>query len=243
MAIAAVLFAFQIYGDFSGYSDIAIGTSKLFGIKLMRNFNNTYFSRGVAEFWRRWGISRSTWFRDYVYIPLGGSRVPKAKVVRNTFVIFLLSGFWHGANWTFLAWGAFHALLFLPLILSGRNRKYTSGIAEGRALPTWSEAGRMLLTFALVTIGWILFRADSIGQAWQYLTLLPGRGVLYTEGLAACFVYVLIMLVMEWVHRAGNHGLDLRIHSAAIRYLLYYSLIVIMFFAYSNSETFIYFQF
>ena len=243
LAIAAVLFAFQIYGDFSGYSDIAIGTSKLFGIKLMRNFNNPYFSRDIAEFWRRWHISLTTWFRDYVYIPLGGSRVPKAKVVRNTFVIFLLSGFWHGANWTFLAWGAFHALLFLPLILSGRNRKYTSGIAEGRALPTWSEAGRMLLTFALVTIGWILFRADSIGQAWQYLTLLPGRGVLYTEGLAACFVYVLIMLVMEWVHRAGNHGLDLRIHSAAIRYLLYYSLIVIMFFAYSNSETFIYFQF
>ena len=243
LAIAAVLFAFQIYGDFSGYSDIAIGTSKLFGIKLMRNFNNPYFSRDIAEFWRRWHISLTTWFRDYVYIPLGGSRVPKAKVVRNTFVIFLLSGFWHGANWTFLAWGAFHALLFLPLILSGRNRKYTRGIAEGRALPTWSEAGRMLLTFALVTIGWILFRADSIGQAWQYLTLLPGRGVLYTEGLAACSVYVLIMLVMEWVHRAGNHGLDLRIHSAAIRYLLYYSLIVIMFFAYSNSETFIYFQF
>ena len=243
LAIAAVLFAFQIYGDFSGYSDIAIGTSKLFGIRLMRNFNNPYFSRDIAEFWRRWHISLTTWFRDYVYIPLGGSRVPKAKVVRNTFVIFLLSGFWHGANWTFLAWGAFHALLFLPLILSGRNRKYTSGIAEGRALPTWSEAGRMLLTFALVTVGWILFRADSIGQAWQYLTLLPGRGVLYTEGLAACTVYVLIMLVMEWVHRAGNHGLDLRIHSAAIRYLLYYSLIVIMFFAYSNSETFIYFQF
>lgn len=243
LAIAAVLFAFQIYGDFSGYSDIAIGTSKLFGIRLMRNFNNPYFSRDIAEFWRRWHISLTTWFRDYVYIPLGGSRVPKSKVVRNTFVIFLLSGFWHGANWTFLAWGAFHALLFLPLILSGRNRKYTSGIAEGRVLPTWSEAGRMLLTFVLVTVGWILFRADSIGQAWHYLTLLPGRGVLYTEGLAACFVYVFLMLVMEWVHRAGNHGLDLRIRSAAIRYLLYYSLIVIMFFAYSNSETFIYFQF
>ena len=243
LAIAAVLFAFQIYGEFSGYSDIAIGTSKLFGIRLMRNFNNPYFSRDIAEFWRRWHISLTTWFRDYVYIPLGGSRVPKAKVVRNTFVIFLLSGFWHGANWTFLAWGAFHALLFLPLILSGRNRKYTCGIAEGRALPTWSEAGRMLLTFALVTVGWILFRADSIGKAWQYLTLLPGGGAPYTEGLAACSVFVLLMLVMEWVHRAGNHGLDLRIHSAAIRYLLYYSLIVIMFFAYSNSETFIYFQF
>ena len=243
LAIAAVLFAFQIYGDFSGYSDIAIGTSKLFGIKLMRNFNNPYFSRDIAEFWRRWHISLTTWFRDYVYIPLGGSRVSKGKVVRNTFVIFLLSGFWHGANWTFLAWGAFHALLFLPLILSGRNRKYTHGIAEGRRLPSLSEFGRMLLTFALVTIGWILFRADSIGQAWHYFTLLPHGGAAYTEGLAACVAFVLLMLVMEWIHRAGRHGLDLRIRSAALRYLLYYSLIVVMFFAYSNSETFIYFQF
>ena len=243
LAIAAVLFAFQIYGDFSGYSDIAIGTAKLFGIRLMRNFDNPYFSRDIAEFWRRWHISLTTWFRDYVYIPLGGSRVPKAKVVRNTFVIFLLSGFWHGANWTFLAWGAFHALLFLPLILSGRNRKYTSGIAEGRTLPTWSEAGRMLLTFALVTIGWILFRADTISQAWQYLALLPHGGATYTKGLAGCTLYVLLMLVMEWIHRAGNHGLDLHVRSTALRILLYYSLIVIMFFAYSNSEAFIYFQF
>ena len=243
LAIAAVLFAFQIYGDFSGYSDIAIGTSKLFGIKLMRNFDNPYFSRDIAEFWRRWHISLTTWFRDYVYIPLGGSRVSKAKVVRNTFVIFLLSGFWHGANWTFLAWGAYHAVLFLPLILLGRNRKFTGVVAEGRLLPSWSDFGRMLLTFILVTVGLVLFRADSISQAWHYLALLPQGGAAYTEGLAACTVYVLLMLVMEWIHRAGNHGLDLHIRSTALRILLYYSLIVIMFFAYTNSEAFIYFQF
>lgn len=243
LTIAAVLFAFQIYGDFSGYSDIAIGTSKLFGIRLMRNFNNPYFSRDIAEFWRRWHISLTTWFRDYVYIPLGGSRVPKGKVVRNTFVIFLLSGFWHGANWTFIAWGTYHALLFLPLILSNRNRKFIGEIAEGRMLPSWSDFGRMLLTFILVTIGWILFRAESISEAWQYIMLLPRGGAPYTEGLAACSVYVILMLVMEWIHRAGNHGLDIHINSVAVRYLLYYSLILIMFFAYSNSETFIYFQF
>ncbi len=243
LAIAAVLFAFQIYGDFSGYSDIAIGTSKLFGIKLMRNFDNPYFSRDIAEFWRRWHISLTTWFRDYVYIPLGGSRVSKAKVVRNTFVIFLLSGFWHGANWTFLAWGAYHAVLFLPLILLGRNRKFTGVVAEDRLLPSWSDFGRMLLTFILVTVGLVLFRADSISQAWHYLALLPQGGAAYTEGLVACTVYVLLMLVMEWIHRAGNHGLDLHIRSTALRILLYYSLIVIMFFAYTNSEAFIYFQF
>ena len=243
LAIAAVLFAFQIYGDFSGYSDIAIGTSKLFGIKLMRNFDNPYFSRDIAEFWRRWHISLTTWFRDYVYISLGGSRVSKAKVVRNTFVIFLLSGFWHGANWTFLAWGAYHAVLFLPLILLGRNRKFTGVVAEDRLLPSWSDFGRMLLTFILVTVGLVLFRADSISQAWHYLALLPQGGAAYTEGLVACTVYVLLMLVMEWIHRAGNHGLDLHIRSTALRILLYYSLIVIMFFAYTNSEAFIYFQF
>ncbi len=243
LAVAAVLFAFQIYGDFSGYSDIAIGTAKLFGIKLMRNFNNPYFSRSIAEFWRRWHISLTTWFRDYVYIPLGGSRVSKAKIVRNTFVIFLLSGFWHGANWTFLAWGAFHALLFLPLILLGKNRKFTDNIAEDRILPSWSDAGRMLLTFALVTVGWIIFRADTISQAWQYITLLPSGGALYTKGLAASSIFVLIMLVTEWIHRSRRHGFDLHCRYVVVRYALYLTLIIIMFFAYTNSESFIYFQF
>ncbi len=130
LLLAAIFFTFQIYGDFSGYSDIAIGCARLFGINLMRNFNFPYFSRDIAEFWRRWHISLTTWFRDYIYIPLGGSRTTKAKVIRNTFIIFLVSGFWHGANWTFIAWGAYHALLFLPLILLGKNRKYTNVVAS-----------------------------------------------------------------------------------------------------------------
>lgn len=243
LAVAAVLFAFQIYGDFSGYSDIAIGTSKLFGIRLMRNFNNPYFSRNIAEFWRRWHISLTTWFRDYVYIPLGGSRVPKAKVVRNTFVIFLLSGFWHGANWTFIAWGAFHALLFLPLILMEKNRKFTDDVAEGRFLPSISDMCRMLLTFTWVTLGWILFRADTILQAWEYVMSIPHDGALYTHGVATSIACVLIMLVIEWIHRKRQHGLDLKCGSLTLRYLLYLTLIIIMFCVYSNSESFIYFQF
>ena len=243
LVTAALLFAFQIYCDFSGYSDIAIGTSKLFGIKLMRNFNNPYFSRDIAEFWRRWHISLTTWFRDYVYIPLGGSRVSKGKIVRNTFVIFLLSGFWHGANWTFIVWGAYHALLFLPLILSGRNRKYTNGIAEGRRLPSLSEFARMLLTFTLVTVGWVIFRADSISQAWQYIALIPHAGSFYTDGLGLCVTLIVLMLLVEWVHRERQHGLDLRCRYAALRYACYYCLIIIMLFTYTNSESFIYFQF
>lgn len=145
--LGAVFFTFQIYCDFSGYSDIAIGTAKLLGIKLMKNFDYPYISRNIAEFWRRWHISLTTWFRDYIYIPLGGSRVGKWKSVRNTFIIFLVSGFWHGANWTFICWGLFHALLFLPLLLTSSNRKYRGIVAEGKLLPSWKEAIQIGTTF------------------------------------------------------------------------------------------------
>ena len=214
LLLAAIFFTFQIYGDFSGYSDIAIGTAKLFGIKLMRNFNVPYFSRDIAEFWRRWHISLTTWFRDYVYIPLGGSRVSKAKVVRNTFIIFLLSGFWHGANWTFIAWGAYHAILFLPLILTGKNRKYTNQVAEGRILPTFKEAGQMLLTFFLAVIGWIIFRAESIGMAWEYFRGMMQFGTLWASyrfftlpEMWPTNLFIIIMLVVEWIQREKEHGL------------------------------------
>ena len=244
LAIAAVLFAFQIYGDFSGYSDIAIGTAKLFGIRLMRNFRNPYFSRDIAEFWRRWHISLTTWFRDYVYIPLGGSRVSKGKIVRNTFVIFLLSGFWHGANWTFLAWGAYHALLFLPLILLGRNRKHTDEVAENRLLPSWKEAGQMLLTFVLAVIGWVIFRADTISDAWHYLARIPHLGTADTTGLLPICLFILIMLTVEWANRSREHGLDLQaIRSHALKFTIYYGLILLLFLSYNGTESFIYFQF
>ena len=243
LVLAAILFAIQIYGDFSGYSDIAIGTAKLFGIQLMRNFRTPYFSRDIAEFWRRWHISLTTWFRDYVYIPLGGSRVSKGKIVRNTFVIFLLSGFWHGANWTFIAWGAYHALLFLPLILLGKNRKYVNEVAEGRLLPSLKETGQMLLTFVLVTIGWILFRSDSIAHAWEFVSMIPHGGVIYTKGLRTTLLVSCFMFIMEWLHRSRQHGLDLRSQSHIWHYTLYLCLIALMFALYSNSESFIYFQF
>lgn len=244
LLLAAVLFTFQIYGDFSGYSDIAIGTAKLFGIQLMRNFNNPYFSRDIAEFWRRWHISLTTWFRDYIYIPLGGSRVPKAKVIRNTFVIFLVSGLWHGANWTFVVWGAYHAFLFLPLILLGKNRKYTNIVAEGRWLPTIKEFGQMLLTFALVVIGWIIFRADNLGMAWEYICRLFTSGGLKPVGSTLTLISIILMLVVEWLHRQKAHGLEISyLNSHILKYAIYIGLAVLMFFSYTNSESFIYFQF
>ena len=248
LLLAAIFFTFQIYGDFSGYSDIAIGTAKLFGIKLMRNFNVPYFSRDIAEFWRRWHISLTTWFRDYVYIPLGGSRVSKSKVVRNTFVIFLLSGFWHGANWTFIAWGAYHALLFLPLILTGKNRKYTNQVAEGRILPTWKEAGQMLLTFFLAVIGWIIFRAESIGQAWEYMqgmcnNLISVPYLYIRKFYIPTFISILMLVIVEWIHRNGQHGLAMSKSNVIIRWVLYSIIVLLIVFVGGRSAPFVYFQF
>ena len=247
LLLAAIFFTFQIYGDFSGYSDIAIGTAKLFGIRLMRNFNVPYFSRDIAEFWRRWHISLTTWFRDYVYIPLGGSRVSKAKVVRNTFVIFLLSGFWHGANWTFIAWGAYHAILFLPLILTGKNRKYTNQIAAGRVLPTLKEAGQMLLTFFLAMIGWIIFRADSIGMAWEYVCRMCNMSLFTVpeaNGYSALLMNILVLAAVEWLQRGKLHALELSaINKGFVRWAVYFGVLFLLFAFGGNATNFIYFQF
>lgn len=248
LLLGAIFFTFQIYCDFSGYSDIAIGTAKLFGIRLMRNFNVPYFSRDIAEFWRRWHISLTTWFRDYVYIPLGGSRVSKLKIVRNTFVIFLLSGFWHGANWTFVVWGAYHALLFLPLILMGRNRKYTNQVAEGRVFPSIKEIGQMLVTFILVVIGWIVFRADNISQAWVYLCGLCDRSLFSMPFIYVStkrnLLFVFVMLLIEWLTRKKEHALQYgkRIPSW-LAIIISLSFILAMLEFATNSQSFIYFQF
>ena len=259
LLLAAVLFTFQIYGDFSGYSDIAIGTAKLFGIKLMRNFNNPYFSRDIAEFWRRWHISLTTWFRDYVYIPLGGSRpeIPahiqnpdrykKLIIIRNTFVIFLLSGFWHGANWTFIAWGAYHALLFLPLILLGANRKYTNQVAEGRLLPTWKETIQILCTFLLAVLGWIIFRAETISQAWEIVRGIWDNSLfsmpMIIVGLKRTLFFIAMMLIVEWYDRNNEHAFTLKGIPAWGRTVIIYALILCMLEFMGHSQSFIYFQF
>ena len=252
LLLGAIMFSFQIYGDFSGYSDIAIGTSKLFGIKLMRNFNVPYFSRDIAEFWRRWHISLTTWFRDYIYIPLGGSRCSKPQIIRNTFVIFLVSGLWHGANWTFIAWGAYHALLFLPLILFGKNRKYKEVVASDRLLPNVREIFQILLTFFLVAIGWIIFRSESISQAWEYIcgmwqwgTLKASYCFFFQHGIRSISSVILIMIIIEWLNRRNEHGLCIdMIKSPIVRYCIYITIVfaIILVFK-SEPSQFIYFQF
>lgn len=243
LLIAAILFSFQIYCDFSGYSDIAIGCAKLFGIKLKRNFNNPYFSRDIAEFWRRWHISLTTWFRDYIYIPLGGGRTTKAKIIRNTFIIFLVSGFWHGANWTFIIWGVFHAMLFLPLILFGKNRKHMDTVADGRKLPTIKEFLQILITFALATIGWIIFRAENIQQAIYFICLLFNRSLFELPLVSNAFFFIIIMIIVEWINRNKEHCFQINIKSKVLRYAIYYGIMLTIVLFSGIQEQFIYFQF
>jgi len=243
--VGALLFTFQIYGDFSGYSDIAVGTAKLFGFDLKQNFAYPYFSRSIAEFWRRWHISLSTWFRDYLYIPLGGNRGNKVTQVRNIFIVFLVSGLWHGANWTFVVWGFLHALYFLPLMFPERKRTDSGYIAQGRLLPSGQELGQLLVTFLAVVVAWVFFRAETIQLGLGYVTrMLDPRGWGVPEVLPArVILYVLAMLGIEWLNRDKEHGLSVVTLPPIIRWAWYLSLVFAVLLLSADAQTFLYFQF
>lgn len=250
--MGAVFFGFQIYCDFSGYSDIAIGTAKLFGIELRSNFKFPYFSRNIAEFWRRWHISLSTWFRDYLYIPLGGSFGSKAKTLRNIFVIFIVSGFWHGANWTFILWGGLHALLFVPLFLSNANRKHMDTIiGQDKIFPSAKELVQVLFTFLLVTLSWIFFRAETIDVAFEYLNqifqLTDGALAFYhPRGFRMLDYYMILALFCIYEYRIRKDERNpFQFRSRILRYLMYVTLVllILLFFDDQVDRSFIYFQF
>lgn len=250
LAVGTILFAFQIYGDFAGYSNMAIGTSRLFGFDLRQNFAYPYFSRDIAEFWRRWHISLSTWFRDYLYIPLGGSRGGKWRSLRNVFIVFLVSGFWHGANWTFVVWGAVHALLFVPLLLGKRNRHHLDTIAEDRSLPSLGELVSMLLTFSLVCLAWVFFRAETFAEAWRYLTRLFTTSWLDLApeiiiGHWTLWAALVFFLLVEWSGRRTPHALaEFGLNwPRPLRWLFYYALALYSIYCTGESQEFIYFQF
>ena len=247
--LLGVLFTFQIYCDFSGYSDIAIGCARLFGFNLMRNFNYPYFSRSIPEFWRRWHISLTTWFRDYVYFPLGGSRCDKWKVIRNVYIVWALSGLWHGANWTFVCWGLFHATLLVIYNLLDINTKYKNVVAYGRYLPNVKDALQIASTFFLVVIGLIIFRSETMTQAVEYLSAMvtnkffgsiPQNGITY-------LCYGIALLVVEWLQRDKQHALQFTnikpFNYRLVRWGVYYLILIIITIYAGSSQTFIYFQF
>ena len=247
LALGAIFFTFQIYGDFSGYSDIAIGTSRLFGFDLMKNFSFPYFSRDIAEFWRRWHISLSTWFRDYLYIPLGGSRGGIWMKVRNTFIIFIVSGFWHGANWTFVIWGALNALYFLPLLLTNNNRNNLEIVAQGKYFPTLKELFQMSITFMLTVIAWVFFRAKNIGHAYDYISTMFSSSLFSKPTIFPVTTILLVMLfvLVEWIGREGDYAIsNLGLKwKRPIRYAMYYAIVVSIFWFGGKEQQFIYFQF
>ena len=250
--LLALLFTFQIYCDFSGYSDIAIGCSRLFGIKLLPNFNYPYLSRSIPEFWRRWHISLMTWFRDYVYIPLGGSRCAQWKVIRNTFIVFGVSGLWHGANWTFVCWGLYHGTLIVLYKLLHINTKDKDILAAGRRLPSLKDICRVAVTFGLAVVGWVIFRAENITQAWDFVSrmfLTAFDDFHLRLGSISTFIAILLLIVVEYLQRDKVHVLqfsDNRLfRPAAVRWTIYLVLFASVFYYSLNSvaQEFIYFQF
>ncbi len=246
LALGSIFFAFQIYGDFSGYSDIAIGTARLFGFNLMQNFAFPYFSRDIAEFWRRWHISLSTWFRDYVYIPLGGSRGSTFKKVRNTFIIFVVSGFWHGANWTFIVWGLLNAIYFLPLLLLNKNRNNTDTVAEKKVFISFKELINVSITFTLTIIAWVFFRAPNVSTAFNYINNIFSNTLFTMPSISLKpLAFIIILIVIEWIQRHRKHGLELDNPkmSRPLRWGVYYTFIIIIFWFGAEKQEFIYFQF
>lgn len=254
LLLGALFFTFQIYGDFSGYSDIAIGTARLFGVNLMKNFNLPYFSRDIAEFWRRWHISLNKWFIDYVYIPLGGSRGTKAMLIRNILIVFFLSGLWHGANWTFVVWGLYNGIIIALLTLLNLNHKRSAIISEKRFFPPLKEFGQIFITFVLVVIGWNFFRAEDLTQAVDYIANLCDSsivsipnfrdlGLSFIKLIYTLFFIVLLQLI-DWIQRKQDFGLEIsNVKYRPIRWSIYiFFLLTFSVFA-GGQEEFIYFQF
>jgi len=254
LVAGVIFFAFQIYGDFSGYSDIAIGTAKLFGFNLMRNFALPYFSRNIAEFWRRWHISLSSWFRDYVYIPLGGSNAGKIRRIFNIIITFTISGFWHGANWTFIFWGFLNGVYYIPLLLANKQKTYTNIIAENRIFPKFKEVANVLITFGLTLFAWVFFRASSMREAFSYLQHtfsksifqlsiinLRGRGI--ADSLFEATIGILVLVIVEWISRKKEHAFQIENIPSFVRWPIYICLTFMVLLYFNGGRSFIYFQF
>ena len=253
LVLGGLFFTFQIYGDFSGYSDIAIGTAKLFGINLIRNFNLPYFSRSIPEFWRRWHISLNKWFIDYVYIPLGGSRCGKWKTIRNTMIVFGVSGLWHGADWTFVLWGLYNGILVVLASILTKKHNRNNDINDFKLTP--GAILRIIGTFILVVFGWILFRADNLTVASGCLSAIfskslfsfPDIGIIGGGNrtmLLATVLMIAVMIFSEYRMRKFRFTLDIvTVKNKAVRWAIYLSIVFAILLFTGEQEEFIYFQF
>lgn len=244
LLIGAVCFAFQIYGDFSGYSDMALGTARMLGFELLKNFNYPYFSRNISEFWRKWHISLSSWFRDYLYIPLGGNRVSKWKIVRNTFITFIVSGFWHGANWTFIVWGGVNALFILPSILKSNTNKNI--VTKENSILSLKEFLQIISTFLVTIIIWIFFRSETVFDAFSYINSMFCNfswNLDYKINNSFVFLFLLFFIILEWRGRFFNYAIEKVSNHSWINYSFYYLLLIIIFVFAGEHQKFIYFQF
>ena len=248
--LGLALFAFQIYADFSGYSDIAIGSAKLFGVSLSDNFRVPFLSRNMREFWRRWHISLIGWFTQYVYYPLGGSRCSRSRNIFNVLVVFTLSGLWHGASWTYVSWGFYNGLLFIPLILLP-SQHYRDTVAHGRLLPTVRELFSMALTFVLFILGLIMFRAPDFQHIVDYSNRLFSLSFFSHQGMtmkmATTLMWCAGLTLVEWVQREKQHILQIdgyRVFKHSVTRLFLYAFMVFLIFYFAGQvQTFIYFQF
>lgn len=252
LVLGALCFTFQIYGDFSGYSDIALGTARLFGIDLLRNFAFPYFSRDIAEFWRRWHISLSSWFKDYLYIPLGGSKGSIWLKFRNTLIIFIVSGFWHGANWTFIVWGLLNAIFIMPSIIFNTNRNNIEIVAKGKILPSFKDFLSIILTFCLTVFAWIFFRSDNLKNAIIYIknifsaTLFTLPKIQNVNNINYTVILVVFFILFEWIGRENKYAIENfgRKYKRRYKYIFYYLVVfLIIYFGNFNKNQFIYFQF
>ena len=262
LIIATVFFAFQIYCDFSGYSDIAIGAAQVMGFRLMENFRRPYFSKSISEFWSRWHISLSSWFRDYLYIPLGGNRVIKWRWYYNLFITFLVSGLWHGANWTFVIWGGLHGFYLVFAIVTAKQRNTLAKAIGLTSRPTLYKWVQVLSVFALVLFSWVFFRANNIGEAFYIIQssfaglgnirqLLAGvdlNHILFMgQGFKVFAISVVAILIMETVHLIQRHGSVSQLISrrpVVVRWAIYYvAIIAVLLFGQFGHQEFIYFQF
>jgi D-alanyl-lipoteichoic acid acyltransferase DltB (MBOAT superfamily) len=249
LLIGAVMFSFQIYCDFSGYSDIALGASRLFGIELLTNFSFPYFSQNITQFWQRWHISLTSWFRDYLYIPMGGSRVGVLKKIRNILIVFLVSGLWHGANWTFVCWGLLNALYLIFDVLVRNDKNVDDKKALGQL--TFGKLLLMGFTFTQIVFAWIFFRSDNLKGSITYISgmlsksLFDRPAIISNSNFLITFMFVVMFVLIEWRGRTRAYALEtfLTQRPRTVRRLFYYSLILSIYYFAGEEQQFIYFQF